>query len=547
MRRRVRGRATVALTAVLALTGVGAGGWSLLPQTAGTAAAAPAVSWANELKAARDLGPSSAGGISLVAQLRSPHSAEMLSQWARRHGLRVGDRSGRAATITGSAPALQSALHVRIDDFRTPSGVGFTAALSDPRVPTALRAAVIALGRISSYAPAPEPATFPANVPAGGLTPSETIRAYNALPLVSAGQSGAKQTIVLFETDAFNQQSLDAFASKYHLPPLTVTVDGGNSSQGDEVESDMDIETIHAIAPGARIVYMDVFNFAPSPRSSLAAIWVAAIEHATQAYPGSIWSASLGWCEHFLTGTDMRVVSSAVARAEARGSTFYAASGDSGGLECTPNADWGVWPGSVGEGVSFPAVLPTVTGVGGTTLSVTSQGDYVGEAAWSMPTMSQGTGGGVSTIVARPAYQIAPGVAPNGVDARGREVPDVAADADNVSGLAVISAGASQSHNPDTATSGGGTSLATPIWAALTALMNGYLESHGGHAIGFINPLLYRFAAQPPKFAPFHDITLGSNDFFVAGPGYDLVTGVGSPNTANLTQDLLDAQTEGRR
>jgi kumamolisin len=85
---------------------------------------------------------------------------------------------------------------------------------------------------------------------------------------------------------------------------------------------------------------------------------------------------------------------------------------------------------------------------------------------------------------------------------------------------------------------GGGTSLATPIWVGFTALIDQYLGSHGGHPVGFFNPLLYPLANSAPPYPPFNDIIVGGNDFYPAGTGYDMTTGLGSPNVYNLARDL---------
>jgi kumamolisin len=88
---------------------------------------------------------------------------------------------------------------------------------------------------------------------------------------------------------------------------------------------------------------------------------------------------------------------------------------------------------------------------------------------------------------------------------------------------------------------GAGTSQAAPIWAALTVLMNQYLLAHGGQPLGAINPLLYRVAAGA-NLPGFRDIGLGGNAVDYAQPGYDVVTGLGSPNVDFLVRDFLDIQ-----
>jgi kumamolisin len=93
--------------------------------------------------------------------------------------------------------------------------------------------------------------------------------------------------------------------------------------------------------------------------------------------------------------------------------------------------------------------------------------------------------------------------------------------------------------------SGGGTSQSAPIWAALTTLMNQLLIDRGSHAVGDLNPLLYQVAAKGSRPA-FHDVTFGGNAAFNSGAGFDLATGLGTPDTFNLVNNILDIQKAGR-
>ena len=190
-------------------------------------------------------------------------------------------------------------------------------------------------------------------------------------------------------------------------------------------------------------------------------------------------------------------------------------------------------------GISFPGDLPQVTSVGGTTLELTTAGQYLGETAWTEPLLSQGSTGGQSSLLPAPSWQQAPGVDSSYSDGTTcgqppgsycREVPDVSADAAPQTGAAIRFAGRWLSS--------GGTSLATPVWAAITALVDEYLQSNGDHPVGFANPLLYRLARSSPPYPPYHDVTAGTNDLYPAGPGYDMVTGLGTPDAWNLARDL---------
>jgi kumamolisin len=172
-----------------------------------------------------------------------------------------------------------------------------------------------------------------------------------------------------------------------------------------------------------------------------------------------------------------------------------------------------------------------MTSVGGTALSTDESGAWIAEQAWTSSALSQGTSGGVSVLQPRPAWQHGAGVSAQ-QDSTHRLSPDVAADADPATGVRIVVNGEEQQ--------GGGTSQSAPIWAGLTVLMNQYLENNGGRALGEINPLLYRAAAATP--AAFHDVTLGADALDSAGRGYDLVTGLGTPDVAVLVGALRKAQ-----
>jgi kumamolisin len=540
-RHAVAGLAAVTVVATAAACGAGSG-----PASQSSSAGHGRLTWASVLHRSTDLGPSKAKTLSMLVALR-PGGASALRAWSRAHGLDLSDVSATAATLTGTPAALDAALGVAIRDWRSPGGTKFLAARTAAAVPRELAGSVSGFGRISTMHDGGllfSPPKAPKGIPPKGLAPNDVIRAYNALPLRQAGDIGTGQTVVVFEPgDGFNQKSLDAFDRMFNLPAVTPTLIGKDNSE-DGVETDMDIETIHMIAPGARIVYDDVNHYADgNDQATFAQVFHQAFQDVDKQFPGAIWSGSLGYCEFlYFEPADLQALDADIATAASHGTTFFASSGDTGGLDCTPPKSMGDFPGNEGKGVMFPSVLSNVTAVGGTTLSVTSTSDYADETVWTQATMSQGTGGGVSTIIKRPTWQTGTGTGGQGVDPQFREVPDIAADADPASGTIVVSAGAGSGGNPEATTSGGGTSLSAPMWAGFTALMNSYLEQHGGKAVGLLNPTLYALANHPPAFPPFHDVTLGNNDFYVATPGYDMVTGLGSPNVAYLTQDILALQ-----
>ena len=294
----------------------------------------------------------------------------------------------------------------------------------------------------------------------------------------------------------------------------------------------MDLEVAHAIAPDARMV---VVNARPTLEGGRTYERIAEMFDATnRQFPGAVWSLSIGWgCDALITATDLKPVQSALERAHANGTAVFDASGDTGGLECKGGNGWSAPPGPDDVGLDAVASLPGITSVGGTTLSTDANGQWLAEQAWVDSPLSQGTSGGVSKLFPRPVWQRRLSIHRDSGKRQRRLTPDVSALADPFTGVRI------RFDAQDLV--GAGTSQAAPVWAGLTALMNQYLLANGGHLLGDVNPLLYRVAAGANS-AGFRDVTLGGNAVDVAEPGYDLVTGLGSPNVDQLVRDFLDIQ-----
>jgi len=484
--------------------------------------------WSQFLTSCKDLGPSRARQVSVVMDMVAGGASSKLESWARRHALQLQWYVNElVAVLSGSPARLGSALGVRVDDFISPDGQRFYSAKVQPGVPAALAGEVAAVGRLSNYKD-----YSTAYVARGGLSPQALLSAYDAAPLRAQGLNGAGETVVAFEIDGYSMTDLSKFTSKFKLPPFSAA--DGFSEVGGEAgapagETDMDLETVREIAPGAKIVYYNTLQFA-SGSASFTDILVKAFSDVAHRYPGAIWTLSIGACEKGFTYADLNAEDQAAVAAENTGTTIFAASGDTAGLECVNQQDWGSVPTQNDVGVWAPAVLPAVTGVGGTTLSVTSAGAYTGESAWFYPVLGQGTGGGTSTIFAQPQWQVGPGL-PTPSRSVPRLVPDVAAVGDPLTGNAI--------YNGGSLTQGGGTSLATPIWAGFMALIDEYLHRNGGKPVGFLNPALYYLAGHSPTYPPFHDVTAGGNNIWRNGSGYNESTGLGSPDVYNLARDLL--------
>lgn len=478
-----------------------------------------------------DLGPSRSADVQTTLTLAGSGRPEAVLAWADARNLWVRWRPGdRWAIVEGAAADVAQAFGVPVRDYRSPRGQEFYASAHQPNIPLDLHDDVTAVGRILSYTPyRMKTPDFPLDVPRGGLTPEGLLSVYNATPLAEAGFTGAGATIVIFAFDSVEQDDLDMFADTSGLPRFTPEIVGGKPAEV-HGETAMDLQVAHAMAPDARLV---VVNARPTVEGDGAYEKLGKLfEQVDRDYPGAIWSLSIGWgCEAFVTAADLAPVEAALAAAQRRGTSAFDASGDTAGLECKGGERWSAPPGPDDIGVDAVASLPAMTSVGGTTLSTDTHGQWLAEQAWVDSPLSQGSSGGVSTLFARPAWQDRLQVER---DTEGRRlVPDVSAVADPFTGVRFIFG--------QREVVGGGTSQSAPIWAALTVLMNQYLVANGGRPVGNLNPLLYQVSAGS-KLPGFRDIRKGGNAVDFSLPGYDLVTGLGTPNTHNLARNLLDLQ-----
>ncbi len=478
-----------------------------------------------------DLGPADESDVQVTAALRDGTQPDALIGWAAEHGLAVRWDTGTAwAFLEGPAPAVANAFDVDVHDYRGRAGQVFYASPQQPAVPAALGDEVAELGRILGYTPHREKTRWqlPKEVPGQGLTPQTLLRTYNIEPLRAAGFTGKDTTVVVFAFDGFNQADLDTFAETFALPKFTPEVVGGlpDSRRG---EAAMDLQAVHAIAPDARKVLV---NARPTVEGDGAYEKIAAMLADTdRRYPGAVWSFSIGWgCDKLITAADLVPVRAALVAAQRRGTTAFDASGDLAGLECKGGQEWSTPPNEDNIGLDAVASIPEMTSVGGTTLSTDADGGWIEETSWFDAPLSQGTAGGVSTLYQRPAWQAA--VNPDR-GAGQRLTPDVSAVADPFTGVRVV---LNQQQ-----LIGGGTSLSAPLWAGIAAVINQYLIANGGGLLGDINPLLYRIA-EGSRLPAFHDVVRGGNAVYDAGPGYDLVTGLGTPDAYNLAQVLLETQ-----
>ena len=478
-----------------------------------------------------DLGPSHNSDVQLTMALHDDGHPAAVYDWARSRDLDVRWRPGHDwAIVEGAAGRVADAFGVEVHDYRGRRGQVFYASPQQPQVPDPLRADVSELGRILGYLPhhTSHTPTVPLDVPDRGLTPEALRTTYNVAPLTAAGYTGKGTTIVFFAFDGFDQADLDTFADTYGLPRFTPEVVGGELDEP-RGETTMDLQVAHAVAPDARKV---VVSAQPTITSDGAFEKIGEMFAETdRRFPGAVWTFSIGWgCDKLITAADLAPVRSALAAAQARGTSAFNASGDLAGLECKGGDDWSSPPGAADVGLDSVASLPEMTDVGGTTLSTDDTGRWLSEQAWFDVPLSVGTGGGVSSLFDRPPWQRE---VLTDRDTDRRLTPDVAAVADPFTGVQIIF--------EQTQLVGGGTSQSAPIWAGMAAVMNQYLLANGGRAIGDLNPQLYRIAQGAPLPA-FRDVTLGGNAVADAAPGYDMVTGLGTPDVDNLVRNLLVLQ-----
>ena len=485
------------------------------------------------LAASTDLGPAYDAPVRVTAALRQPSRPVELDRWARARDLSVRWRDGAEwAVIDGPASAIARAFTVPVHHYRTHQGPEpgrvFYASPQQPAVPRAATGEVTGLGRILGYLPYREsrPPMPPRDVPDGGLLPKQLLRAYDATELTEAGFTGKGVTVVVFAFDGFDQQDMDRFAEWFDLPPFTPQVVGGMPDRRSG-EATMDLQVIHAIAPDAKLVLVNARSSVEGDGGfeKLGRLW----ESVDRQFPGAIWSFSIGWgCDALFTPADLAPARAALAAALRRGTTAFDATGDLAGLECKGGHTWSDPPSPDDVGVDAIASLPEMTAVGGTRLSTAADGSWLSEQSWYDVPLTQGTAGGASSLFTRPAWQsVDSGAGPPD----SRLVPDVAAVGDPFTGVKFVFG--------QQVRTGGGTSQSAPIWAGIAALINDLYDKTGAQPLGELNPLLYE-VAKGSSAPSFRDVELGGNAVAGGGrPGYDMVTGLGSPHVENLAKNIL--------
>ena len=441
------------------------------------------------------------------------------------YGLRIGTLSkGRIVLhVSGSTSDIARAFAAPVVTVRTSDGTLDAQFERPATLPVALAHDVVGIAGLSSVLPtssamithASTIANAPSSCPSAGSSSGTIPNALSGYTLQQQGQlyglsapwangiTGSGQTIGVYELGTYNPSDLATYFGCYGINPTItpVNVDGGPTGRAID-EATLDIEEAAGLAPGATIEVYQGPNTSTGPTD----VYQKMADDNT----ATVITTSWGTCEADPNGspsTEQPIFE----QMAAQGQTVISAAGDNGSSDCT---------GTVNNSLAVddPASQPFVTGVGGLTVTNISP---LTETVWNSGSGSGGAGGGgISSLWSRPSWQVAPGIAPSETM---RMVPDLSVMADPATGFIEYFSGSSGSGWGPI----GGTSIGAPLVSALVAIA---AQSCGVSRLGFINPALYAMATTG-----FNDVTTGSNDIFnvggySAGPGYDMASGLGSPD-----------------
>jgi PKD repeat protein len=378
------------------------------------------------------------------------------------------------------------------------------------------------------------------------LIPCEVQTAYNETGLLSGGNNGSGFSVGVVDAyDSAEPQTTLArdfshFTTNFSLPsggvhfvyPVPTSVDLNRTpSSGWGVEEALDLEWARALAPGDSIdmtlapdafagLYASVdWLVAHRAVDSISLSWGEPDTGVYNAYAGACASA----CNATSDGS-YSLLHPVLVAAAAEGIGVFAATGDCGAAD-----------GTSGVATNFPASDPFVTAVGATDLTIGSGGAYVSETGWTGNStgarapgcQNQGGSGGGYSPFPRPAWQSGHGI-PSSI--YGRAIPDVSLVGATASPVVIYCSG-------PTGCSGlvavAGTSASSPMWAGLSVVW----DQKTGRGLGFLSPSLYSILRSAAYAADFHDVTSGWNGY-TAGPGWDPVTGIGTPDAGAIVADL---------
>ena len=453
----------------------------------------------------------------------------------------VDDPNHTTVAVQGTAAAAAQAFSVDFSQVQTADGT-FVSASSEPSIPASLPASVQSVDGLQPHVRAHRHSrtVVTDSYSTGSSTyvaPSDIRAAYGA----TSSMTGAGQTIAIVMDSIPStidlQQLWSATGVNQSLSNYTeVNVGSGptasNQASGLD-EASLDVQYASSIAPGAAIRFYAVPDLT---YSNLATACLKILADSKTVTSISVVSLSFGGAESGITLGSISASTQAIAQLAAAGITVVASSGDEGS---NPSSGGTGYSASNPLSVEYPASDPNATGVGGTNLTF-STGSFsnAGEALWTnIPstgtvagTTYEASGGGVSRFFSRPSWQSDGGTVLS-TNTAARCVPDVAA----------MSIGTTNAHSipvviisGGTAKGVGGTSLAAPVWAGIVAIINQARASAGKSSLGLLTAQIY----------PLHssgivtDIVGGTNGAYSAVSGYDLCTGLGSPQISGLVSLL---------
>ncbi len=387
------------------------------------------------------------------------------------------------------------------------------------------------------------------------FAPSDLYLFYDETSVLNAGNkgTGAPDCVGLPEQGDVTDSALADFTGQFNLPPVTLKkflVNGSNPGLPSDNEPALDVEWVHAVSPNTPI-YFYLADSSATSTPYLDAITKAVDDNVC----GAISSSTEDTCPDVPT---INVYNSVLQQAVAQGQTIFHSSGDYGANWTCGNvipippifdqSQCGLSASATGSqpSVDEEAASPFLTSVGGTQFNpvYNSAGNDVSvitdnlEVAWNKGESKahncpakDASGGGKSVVFPKPAWQTGLNVPEDGA----RDIPDISMGADGSAPGFFVYSQTSGSSSPSLVATGG-TSISSPMWAGISRLI---AQSQGVTRLGNINPRLYELGNLQSASSGLHDITEGNNDDngipgFSAGPGYDLVTGWGSPDIALL-------------
>jgi kumamolisin len=480
-----------------------------------------------------------------IASRYAPSAADYQAviEWLTAQGFTIvrTEPTRLAVFVRGTVSRISQAMGVSFARVSA-DGTEYTSAITAPRVPGSLAPALLGINGLQPHIRAhPDLAVKASSTLVSPFLPVQIATAYQAASLYAGDITGAGQTIALVDDTFVSPSDLESFWKAANVSQSISNIEFVQAVPGalhsPSTEADLDVEWTSALAPGARIRVYGSGDFASSEvDQAYEQLYEDVTNHPE--YGIHQLSLSYGYGETEITSSQAQTDDQYFTEIAAAGVTIFASSGDQGATPNSPDGNQAGGPGPLQ--VNFPASDPNVTAVGGTNLTLAANNAITSEVAWNSnnpAAFADASGGGVSIYFNRPAWQNGNGTG-NGTM---REVPDVSSAADGSAGCLVIGGGTNLVVV--------GTSWSCPTWAAFCALFNQARENAGQPDLGILGPSIYPLLSPAATYAAnFRDVVSGNNivwygQGYSAGPGYDLVTGLGSPKAATLAHTLAGAKT----